>query len=155
MKELHSMCMDAGCNHCVTYVQSGNICAIHASQDDLINRLSVLLAEKFSAPVAIFGYTPHQWLDLIEHLPFAQDPMPYVSFLTSPLTETQHSQINDYLCAEESIASYRNFLYYAGKTPSTSKFSNTLVERITGQSATTRNWNTVVALQEIAQTMFC
>lgn len=155
MKELHELCTDAGSTHCTTYVQSGNACLVHPSQEDLLTRLSKLLEQRFSENVALFIYTLDQWSELIRQLPFSVTPMPYVSFLQHPLSENHCTQLRGYLSKGESIATHNSFLYYSGTTPSHSKFSNALVESITDQRATTRNWNTVIALQERAQTMFC
>ncbi len=155
MKELNAIFLQAGCQACSTYVQSGNACVVHESKRQLIDQISPIFAERFGSLVALFVYTSEEWGNIIKNLPYPIEPMPYVTFMQTEISPDQLEKIRSTLEPTESITFQGSCLYYTGKTPGTSKFSNTWVEQCTQSLTTTRNWNTVTAMQTKIQSFYC
>lgn len=166
MSRLRELCEELGWSRVQTYVQSGNVVfASTSSAASLTKILEQKLLGESRLPVSVLIRTPKQLRSILDGNPFLEpgsalrkeskaNPAPvrlYVAFLgksPSPagvkkLKALTFSGDRLHLAGKEV---YLDYAEGAGKT----KLTNALLERILETRATTRNWNTVNALNDMA-----
>jgi len=168
MDRLKSLCADLGFDNVRTYVQSGNV---------LFNCESTALAclkgleEKLSGqtrlPVTVIIRKPADLKKVLRNNPFpdavasgapgADSKKPgetarlYVAFLASSPDRARMKALEELSFGRNQfqIAGKEIYLRYA-EGYGTSKMTNNLFEKVLAIRATTRNWNTVTKLSELA-----
>ncbi|HUQ64019.1 MAG TPA: DUF1697 domain-containing protein [Acidimicrobiales bacterium] len=159
MSELRGLFDDLGYPGAKTYIQSGNVVftaslrtPARAASDiaariekDLGVRCSVLLRTGADIATVLKG-NPYVWAK-------AELSQLYVTFLDTAPNRTKAAElmVPKGETAEFTIAGREIYLRYPdgyGRT----KFNNTYIEKRLGVVATTRNWNTVTKLHELAST---
>jgi uncharacterized protein (DUF1697 family) len=166
MSRLRELCEELGWSQVRTYVQSGNVVFVSTSSaTSLTKSLEQKLFGESRLPVSVLIRTTMQLRSVLAGNPFLEldsalkkeskaKPGPvrlYVAFLgKSPtaagvkkLTALTFSGDRLHLAGKEV---YLDYAEGAGKT----KLTNALLERILDTRATTRNWNTVNALYDMA-----
>ena len=158
MVELKSLYESLGLDHVTTYVQSGNVVFESSSDDEssLAGKIEACIEKNFGYSVSVFLRSPVDFKHLLTRNPFLndrhEDPSRlYITFLYQEPKPGKLERLGmpagesaEFVMAEREI-----FLYYPdgyGRT----KFSNNYIERKLDIPATTRNWNTVNALFDLA-----
>lgn len=154
MPQLKELFAEIGMPSVETYIQSGNILFAHKDldQEKLIKDLQEILQSKMGWSVPIFMYDAHEWENIIHNNPFAQkqDHDPTHFHVTLLEKETKHGtsiEVNH----ETAFIAGRAVYLYCPDGYRNAKINNTKIQRVLGMNATTRNWNTMLKLLEIAR----
>jgi uncharacterized protein (DUF1697 family) len=168
MERLRKLCGDLGYQNIRTYVQSGNVlfetdCAGSACVSALENKL----IGETRLPVTVIIRTPAELKKVLRNNPFPeavsksadnQEPRKpsapfklYVAFLAAAPTKDSLRKLDGLNIAEDRfhVAGKEIYLCYANGYGN-SKMTNNLFEKLLATRATTRNWNTVTKLYELA-----
>ena len=158
MAELRSLYESLDFTNVTTYVQSGNVVFDSAGQDpaSLTGLIEDRIEQAFGFSVAVFIRQPADFTRILTCNPFLndrhEDPSQlHVTFLYRPpeAARLEELVVPPGETAEFFLGEQEIFLYYPdgyGRT----KFSNNTIERKLAVPATTRNWNTVRALFDLA-----
>lgn len=159
MDHLRSMFETMNFHSVSTYIQSGNVVFDGAEEEKkaLEGRIESELARVFGFDVTVIVRTPIQLEQIVRDNPYkavnkAENEQIYVSFLSQSPTAA----------AIDKLASFRNDIddfqvvhhevyMLIRKGYGNSKFSNNFLEKKLGVSATTRNWETVNKLIQLAE----
>jgi uncharacterized protein (DUF1697 family) len=158
METLRGIYMDLGFTSVKTYVQSGNVVFESGDRDrsDLASHIEPLIQQTCGYPIEVFIRTVDEIQHILANNPFltARHENPgnlHVTFYYQAPTETSltklaaPSGIND----EFALAEMAVYLFCPNGYGRT-KLSNVFFERKLGIPVTTRNWNTVNALYQMA-----
>jgi uncharacterized protein (DUF1697 family) len=139
-----------------TYIQSGNVifeCS-DTNVSKLINKIERKIKNFFGFDVLVLIRTIPEMQKLIENNPFAKKNTSklHVTFLSDTPTQSPMDEINKIKDqSEEFFISDKEIYLFCPNGYGRSKLSNNFFERKLGLSATTRNWNTVNKLLELAE----
>lgn len=157
MESLRGACEDMGLRNVRTYLQSGNIVfssALGAAK--LAAMLKQTVDKRTRLPVPVIIRSAKEMTALVSDNPFVKrtgiDPSKlHVTFLGDQPKQPDITKLDklagtrdEYLLARRAIFLHCPINY--GET----KLSNAAIEKALGVSATTRNWNTVTMLAEMA-----
>jgi uncharacterized protein (DUF1697 family) len=158
MADLKSMYEDLGFSDVTTYIQSGNVIfntsiTNPAKLEEIIKNS---IAKNFGFDVPVIIRSIEEMQQVISENPFLNnadfDPKKlYVTFLSEPIDMVHENNIipQDYLPDQFKILGQHIYVYYAEKI-SSSKLIQSLFEKQYKVTATTRNWNSVNKLVELA-----
>jgi uncharacterized protein (DUF1697 family) len=157
MAELKTMFEDAGLLNVKTYIQSGNV--VFLSDNDSVtlqNLIQSKIETVFGLNIPVIIRTVSQMEDIIRNCPYTEDSKkknPYITLLSAIPDGTDgieklstHAQITT---EEYSIVSCEVYIMY--KDMRKSRITNNMIEKRLAVSATTRNWNTMTKLLNIAK----
>lgn len=157
MKDLKEIFRELGFNNIQTYVQSGNV--IFDSQKDistakLENNIKNAIKKAYDFEVTVIIRTPPRLKKIISKNPFEPGAgdikQNYLVFLNEHPKAEDISELENLNSADEfKIDEDHIYVKYASKY-SDSKLNNNFFENKLGVSASTRNWQTVLKLDEIA-----
>ena len=134
LRELWSQC---GCKNVTTYIQSGNVVfEAEGSPANWSQAIEQRLAGETRLPVSVILRTPAELKGIIARNPFLRDALKKLSAVNAGGDQFRLSGKEVYLYCPEGYGR--------------SKLSNAALERALSVKATTRNWNTVNKLDEIA-----
>ena len=153
MADLRLICSSLGWENIETYIQSGNIIFdSHESPAKLESIFKGALKNHFSISAPVMIIPSVNWLKAVEQLPFKDKPIEslHLTWLASntvpELTkklETRESGTDQAIVADNKIYLKIDPPYH--KT----KLSNQFFEKTCNTQATTRNWKTVLKIQEM------
>ncbi len=156
MAALRETLVDAGFEDVATYIQSGNVIFTSPSRSEatLGRRIEAAIKGSTGHEVPVLVRSPRALQSVVTHQPFARGHDPkflHVTFLAEKPSAARIRAIDRdrYLPDEFSVAGREVYLACPtgyGRT----KLNNTFFERALGTVATTRNWNTVRKLLELA-----
>jgi uncharacterized protein (DUF1697 family) len=150
MAALRTWLTAAGFKNVQTYVQSGNVVLEHDGPGDLADRVAEVLGANAGFDVAVVTRTRNEITRLVARNPFPGTPPTqlHVAFLADPPSSAEVKSIRPDAFAPEEFAVRGRDVYLhlpngmgRAKMPPRLRFLAT---------ATTRNWNTVVALADLA-----
>jgi uncharacterized protein (DUF1697 family) len=157
MEHLRKILADSGIADARTYLQSGNIVL---SAEGTAAEIAALIERKVSEatrlPVSVIVRTPAQWRRIFTGNPFAKEAaaLPktvHVTFLAGTAPKAGLAAIGKLQAGEDRWHAAGSEIYlHCPNGYGRSKLVNTALERALGMRATTRNWSTVMALQEMA-----
>jgi uncharacterized protein (DUF1697 family) len=157
MEHLRKILADSGIADARTYLQSGNIVL---SAEGTAAEIAALIERKVSEatrlPVSVIVRTPAQWRRIVTGNPFAKEAaaLPktvHVTFLAGTAPKAGLAAIGKLQAGEDRWHAAGSEIYlHCPNGYGRSKLVNTALERALGMRATTRNWSTVMALQEMA-----
>lgn len=155
MKDLAAMYESLGFSSVRTYIQSGNVIFEDNSKDTatLEAKIKVGIEKAFGYDVTVMVRTPEYFRDVIESnpLPQAETKRLYVTFMDGAPGDEVPSQIEAGKATGDELVIDGDKLYFACPDGyGNSKLSNTFIERHLKVAATTRNWNSVNKLYEMA-----
>ncbi len=156
MEDLKKLYESLGFKNVKTYVNSGNV-KFNCSDNDisnLINKIERKINNSFGFDVLVFIRTINEMKKLIKNTPFAnEDPSKiYITFLSDIPIHSLLIEINKIKdISEKFFISGREIYLFCPNGYGRSKLSNNFFERTLNLSATTRNWNTVNKLLELAE----
>jgi uncharacterized protein (DUF1697 family) len=166
MEELRSVCGSLKLRNVVTYIQSGNV-VFHTDEADLIalaEKIQAAIGKKFGFKPAIMLRTLEEWRITIKRNPFAKrlaakkDPLNpsflLVNFLGIDPGHGARKKAHavDTSPEELRIIGREAYIYFP-KGQGQTTMSWPAIERILKTSGTGRNWNTVLKMLELAESL--
>ncbi len=161
MAELKMLYQSLGLDAVTTYIQSGNV--VFISRDvaprELSRKIETAIEEKFYYSVSVFVYSINDWKAVIENNPFCKntnkDPRRLYITLLAEMPEKQlvkelNQTAND---IDEFDLNGKAVYLYCPNGYGRTKLSNNFFEKKLKVPATTRNWNSVNKLLELAQAL--
>jgi uncharacterized protein (DUF1697 family) len=157
MERLRQLCSELGFKNVTTYVQSGNVLFdAEGPPSSWYSAIEKRLAGETRLPVAVLVRTPGELKSIIARNPFLQEQgidrsKLHVTFLARAAGKdalTKLSAVN--AGADQFHLSGKEVYLYCPNGYGRTKLSNNALERVLSVKATTRNWNTVNRLYEIA-----
>ncbi|NQX58477.1 DUF1697 domain-containing protein [Paenibacillus qinlingensis] len=141
-----------------TYIQSGNVIFEAEELDAAILRDRIVheLKEQLTYDIPVIIRTPAELLEVVQDTPYAavnvdENEQRYVTFLSQAPTEAALAKLD---AAQSEVDEYQvkglTVYLLIRKNYGDSKFSNNFIEKKLGVSATTRNWETVNKLIQLA-----
>jgi len=157
MERLRELCSELGFKNARTYVQSGNVIFESAgSHGQCLKRLKGKLAGETRLPVAVVVRTASDLRRILAGNPFLKrrgiDPSKlHVTFLGSAAAKAASQTLSAVDAGDDEfrMAGAEIYLHCPNGYGQT-KLSNTRIEKLLSLTATTRNWNTVNKLYELA-----
>ena len=159
MERLRASFESLGFSDVKTYVQSGNVVfkTAKASEASLVGKIAEKILDDFGHSVSILIRTPAELGEVLKGNPILKQAgidmaRLYVTFLSQPAPKAAEEMLRPLAAKSDrfSVSGREIFLYCPAGYGET-KFSNNAVEKKLSVQATTRNWRTVNALFEMAQ----
>lgn len=158
MTALRELFESLGFNDCKTYIQSGNVVFQSAkrSTSEISQQLEEQIAKSFGFRPAVTTRTSVEVAAVIQANPFLKKkgidlPRLHVTFLSKAPDPAGLKKLELLPAApDEFRASGREIYLYCPNGYGNTKLNNNNLERLLATSATTRNWNTVNKLHEMA-----
>lgn len=155
MAELRVALVEAGLVDVQTHIQSGNVIAKSALDAAAVGQLvHEAIARRIGADIAVMTRTPQQIAGILagNPLPTADTSKLYFSMLAAPPAPELLKTLMATDFAPDRVAVIGDTIYSAYATRySDSKFNNNYFERTLKVAATTRNFNTLSRLVELAE----
>ncbi len=160
MADLKKLCESLGLKNVQTYIQSGNL-VFELAQSELISALETRLQKAFSDTfgfeIPVLIRTAEEWAESITQNPFLKEESVDIDRLhLTCLKELPSAELLDriktfqYLPDRYEIIG-RNVFIFCAAGYGTSKLVNSFFESKLKTPATTRNWKTVIQLNELAK----
>jgi len=158
MAELRALCGELGWEDVETYIQSGNLLFSAAGRVEAHEEvLEKAIEDRFGLEVPVIVRTAKQWAELAAANPFpdvARDEPNRLQLLVSkkPPKADAASTLMERARAGEAVEAAGGALWFhfpAGV--GTSKLTPGIIDKAAGSPSTSRNWRTVLKLQEMAQ----
>jgi len=157
MERLRQLWSELGFKNVTTYVQSGNIVfEAEGSPSSWGAAIEQKLAGETRLPVAVLLRTPGELKDVIARNPFLKEKgfdrsKLHVTFLAGAAGKDALKKLSALNAGADQfrLSGKEVYLYCPGGYGRT-KLSNNALEKVLSVKATTRNWNTVNKLYEIA-----
>jgi uncharacterized protein (DUF1697 family) len=158
MSELARACEALGCRQVKTYIQSGNVVftGVQSSPDNLSKKMESKISAEFGFSVTVLTKTLEDLRQVIQHNPFVKEPgidlsKLHVTFLSGEPTTAGLDKMRAWQAGSDRFRAVGREIYLHcpdgyGRT----KLSNNAIEKAVNLRATTRNWNTVNKLHEMA-----
>jgi len=158
MADLRELLKEEGFEQVKTYIQSGNIVfqSPVADPNALADRVAGAIQRQFGFDVPTVVISPDSLEAVVRQNPFLEPDVDikalHVTFLQNQPDEAQVKSLAtlDFAPDKMVVSSNHVYLFCPGPYHKT-KLSNAFFEKELGTSATTRNWKTVLKLQELVQ----
>ncbi|WP_376690278.1 DUF1697 domain-containing protein [Wenzhouxiangella sp. EGI_FJ10409] len=156
MAELRNICADIGWQNVATHIQSGNILfSAEGSTSALEKQLAGAIASHFGHRVSVIVRPAAAWPLYMELNPFREASASEPNRVMLGLAEKQLApdaaeKLSEYAASGETIAQRTGSLwihYASGQAGS--KITPALLDRLAGSPVTTRNWRTVLKINEL------
>lgn len=156
MSDLARLYASLGFTNVRTYVQSGNVVFSTESREaeKIARQIEKELKSRLDLDAVVFVRTPDDLGAIVDRNPFKKyEPnRVHVTFLSTRPNEIPTNKIDAVKARGELFSLHNREVYLflpngQGKT----KLSNSFFEKVLGVRATTRNWNTVTALLNMAK----
>ena len=158
MVELKEAMEDVGFQDVQTYIQSGNIVFAHdpVPTETVEKMVKQKINEVWGYEVPVVVVTREEMATVISNDPHADDPerdakRTYFTFLTEVPSVVESNKLQELDYAPEKIAMIGKVVYFNSPISyGKARMNNNFIEKFLKVSATTRNWNTVNKLFEMA-----
>jgi uncharacterized protein (DUF1697 family) len=156
MSELAELYATLGFTNVRTYIQSGNVVFSNSQKDEshLAHRIHNAIRTKLRLDVTVFLRTPEELDRLVKKNPFTGNDQSrmHVTFLYTKPTQVPSDEIAAVAAKDEKLSIFdREVFLFLPNGQGRTKLSNSFFEKLFKVPATTRNWNTVLALLELAR----
>lgn len=158
MADLRSLAEGLGWGEVRTYIQSGNLVfEADGKQARLEAALEVAIEERFGLEIPVLVRSAADWQAFVEENPFPEesDSEPNLVMLALPKDPPQAEAVE--LLEERAAGGERVlrvgdalWIHYASGS-GRSKLSPAVLDRCVGSPVTTRNWRTVLKIDELAR----
>ncbi len=156
MADLRTHCAGLGWAEVETYIQSGNVVfAANGSEPKLEARLEEEIETRFGLHIPVIVRSAAEWPKLVAGNPFPEaaekEPNRLMLLLSKkpPVTDAAEA-IQARAKAGEQVARNGDALWiHYPQGSGTSKLSPSLIDRLVGSPTTSRNYRTVLKLQEM------
>jgi uncharacterized protein (DUF1697 family) len=140
-----------------TYLQTGNVIfQCSTDPEKLIEKLESSYAEAFGFHTDVMLRTPEDLQDVIQNCPFTEAVEPkylHIVLLSEKPSESAGETLLKYDGAEHlELINDTLYVYYTNGS-GRSKLNLRWIEKVLEVKGTARNWNTIVKLAEIAETL--
>jgi len=143
-----------------TYLQSGNVVfkTANISENGLVEKIAKKILDDFGYSVEVLVRTPAELGEVLKRSPFVKQAGIeaaglYVTFLAQPAPKGAEKVLKKLAEASEQICVEGREVYlFCPDGYGNTKVSNAAIEKKLAVPATTRNWRSVNALSEMAQT---
>ena len=150
MPDLARLVEQLGGRNVSTYLQSGNV--VYEGAAKLGTRLEQALRDELGVESVVLVRSGRQLADIVAGKPFAAEgKVVSVTFLRDAASPAALSAIDASAYDDEFVVAGREVYLHTPNGYGRSKLLNQFWERKLGTVATTRNWNTVVALARMTQ----
>jgi uncharacterized protein (DUF1697 family) len=158
MAELRTLCAELGWKDVETYIQSGNVVFTAPGKAEAIEaQLEKAIKDRFGLDVPAMVRTASQWAAYVAANPFpkvAEKEPNRLQLLLSKETPKPDAaeKLMERARAGETVKAAGGALWFhfpAGV--GTSKLVPALIDKVAGSPSTSRNWRTVLKLQEMAE----
>lgn len=155
MPELADLYRSLGFVNVRTYLQSGNVIFSHTDEElsGIAVKIEKALKHRLGLDVAVFLRTGDQLRSVVAGNPFSGEERSrlHVVFLSSRPSNLPSDKLRSLRDRGEEFAVKNQEIYlFLPNGIGRSKLSNNFLEKAFGIPATTRNWNTVTAISELA-----
>jgi uncharacterized protein (DUF1697 family) len=156
MADLRALLTDLGFDDVATLLQSGNavFSATGQTEAKLVRTLDKQVQETFGQPVRCVVRTASQLDAVVAHDPFqkmATDPARYTVTFLSAKPASSFAFTDDEIAPEKLTVKGREVYAWCPNGLQKAKVNKVLTEKRLGAVPTTRNWNTVVKLRDLAR----
>ncbi len=158
MAELRALCGELGWEQVETYIQSGNVVfTAPGKAQEIERRLEEAIKERFGMDVPVMVRTASQWAAYVAANPFpkaAEDEPNRLQLLVSkeaPEVDAAETLMDRARAGEAVQAAGGALWFHFPEGVGTSKQVPALIDKAAGSPSTSRNWRTVLKLQEMAQ----
>jgi uncharacterized protein (DUF1697 family) len=158
MDRLRELCDEIGFKNTQTYVQSGNLVfESDHSQSALCSLIEKRLVGETRLPVSAILRTPTELEKIISGNPFLKEKRIdlsklHVTFLAKPAGKDAVSRLAAINAGADRFRVVDKEIYlHCPNGYGETKLSNNVLQKVVGVNATTRNWNTVNKLNEMAK----
>lgn len=158
MADLRELLKKEGFEQVKTYIQSGNILLQSKETDteQLAEQIATAIQQEFGFEVPTLVITPDTLERVVQHNPFLEEAEElktlHVTFLQKQPSKDQLEGLAQMDFTPDKMAVHPDYVYLFCPGPyHKTKLSNAFFEKELGTSATTRNWKTVLKLQEMLQ----
>ena len=156
MAELRSTCAEAGCEGVSTYIQSGNVVfTSNMTSQALEKGLEKAIEQAFDFTVPVIVRTASSWQRYVTGNPFPSEAKREANWVLLCLSKhppkaTAASDLQQRATQGERVVKRGDaiWIHYASGI-ARSKLSPTVLDRHMASSVTTRNWRTVLKLDEM------
>jgi len=153
MIQLQNLYQSLGFQNIKTYIQSGNV-IFQSSPPPSSQLLQQKIKQQFGFEVPVILRSIEDWENIIKHNPFTKEDLTKVHIVF--LSETAQKYSKDELekaknPSEEFFIHNKEIYLYCPNGYGKTKLSNTFLEHKLNLTATTRNWNTIKNLFELAK----
>jgi uncharacterized protein (DUF1697 family) len=158
MEDLRKIYESLGLKSVKTYIQSGNVIFQYSntSTTKLANKIESKIKQYFKLDVAVLILTKNEFHMVIENNPFHNEDQNkiHTTFISSCPTDIPIDDMNKIKDRSELFSIIDKQIYlFCPNGYGKSKLSNMFFERKLKVIATTRNWKTVSALYDIANSL--
>ncbi len=158
MNDLKKLYYELGLEDVQTYIQSGNVVFKSADSDvtHIHQQIVESIAQTFGFRVEIIVRTSTELQDIIAKNPFqgqqekATQWVTVMFLTTTPEKAAQENLLKTYVGPEEIFFLDKEIYIYYTEGMGRSKLSNNFIEKKLKVGGTTRNWNTILQLQEMS-----
>jgi uncharacterized protein (DUF1697 family) len=157
MPRLRELLAEHGYEDVKTYVASGNVVLTSKAKPRTVEKeLEKLIEDEWGFDVAVIVRTRDELADVIERMPFGdvvEEPLKrlQVSFLSGKPDKENAKKINDACVEPERVAIDGREIYaWHPDGIGRSDLAKLLATKKLGVTVTARNWNTVLAMLELA-----
>ena len=157
MKQLQQSVEALGFEQVKTYIQSGNlIFKAKGASSDVCRKIERAIRDDFGFEVPVVCRTPAELLTTIQGNPFSTEKgfdlaKLCVAFLSGPPEAAALKKLNPLVTKSDRYHCCRKEVYlYCPDGASETKLTNNAIEKALALRATSRNWNTVNKLYEMA-----
>ncbi|MET0072188.1 MAG: DUF1697 domain-containing protein [Candidatus Thiodiazotropha sp.] len=145
---------EAGLENVQTYIQSGNLIASsNLTQAGIEELVHSTISQKFGGNIPVLARTPQQFSNILKRVPFQETDTKKLYFTLLAKNPNKHL-LKEFTSIDHSpdhIIYEKNVIYTLYNTKhSDSKFNNNYFERKLKVTMTTRNFNTMNKLIELA-----
>lgn len=141
-----------------TYIQSGNVVFQYPDTDATIleGKIEAKIKQHFKFDVSVLIRTKKEFQKVVENNPFHNKDLTktHVTFISDAPTRILVNEINKVKDRLEEFSIQGKQIYlFCPNGYGKSKMNNTFFERKSQVTATTRNWKTILSLNDIANSM--
>ena len=158
MSELRALCGELGWKDVETYIQSGNLVFTAPGKAEALEAtLEKAIRDRFRLDVPVIVRTAKQWAGLAAANPFpevARDEPNRLQLLVSkeaPKDDAAEKLMERARAGEIVKAAGGALWFHYPEGVGTSKLTPAVVDKAAGSPSTSRNWRTVLKLQEMAE----
>ena len=157
MAELKSQYEKLGFTNVKSYIQSGNILFSppkNSSKASLKKAIEETILQHYGFDVDVQIKTQDDWKAIVENCPFPiteeTKTKLHLSFLSKAPSKNKIELLYEQVKVPEKLVIDKDIIYlYCPNGYGRSKLTNTVIESKLGVKATTRNWQTIEALQNL------
>jgi len=157
MDVLRALCEEAGYREVRTYIQSGNVVMAGPGTAEVAEvRLETALARRFDRDIPVVVREATRWAELARSNPLSRAAtVPgylHLALSKAPPTRGAVEAVRSRAAGGELVerAGPDGLWIYFTQGAGRSKITPTLLDRLVGSPVTARNWNTVLALVDLA-----